>query len=353
MSRSVSRDLVAIVSVLVATVVRSWLDPVLGERSPYITYIVAILVSSWYGGLRPGLIAMVLGFLTAFYLFASPRGSFWVSGVDAQVATISYVVTGLVSLGLTEMMHAAEQRARAVTRELEVKQAALEQEIIERKTAQVECVILFRRIVSAQEQERQRISRELHDQCGQELTAMGLELKVLSDAIENGRDVAPRLDSLKRLLERISEDIHHLSLKLRPSVLDDIGLAVAVSNYLESWQKLTGVAVDYECSGWGETRIAEDVETALYRVLQEALTNVARHASAPVVSVVLSRSSSAIDLIIEDRGQGFDMANVRESGARLGLLGMRERMTAIGGSLEVESTKGEGTTVFARVPSAT
>lgn len=345
---NVARYAAAILAVVIGTVIRLWLDPLFGERSPYITYIIAIIVITWFSGLGPAIVTMICGFLSAFYFFASPRGSFQVSGVDAQVGTLWYIATGVFSITFTELTRSAERRANAVALELQEKQALLEREVRERRVAQEECTSLLRRIVSVQEEERKRISRDLHDQCGQDLTAMKLELKILAEAVKGTEEARERLGSIRRLIDRVSDEVHHLSLKLRPSILDDLGLMTAVENYLGSWKALTGVPVDFECRGWDERRVPDEIETALYRVLQEALTNVARHANADVVNVLLTRDADHIDLIIEDHGRGFSITPP-SAGPRLGLLGMRERMEAVGGRLEVESAEGLGTTVFARV----
>jgi two-component system sensor histidine kinase NreB len=346
----VTHSIAALVAVMLATLVRHWLDPLFGERSPYITYIIAIIVIAWSGGWRPALLTMVLGFLSAFYFFSSPRGSFQVSGIDAQVGTLWYIATGVFIIAFAEITRSAERRANAVALQLQEKQRLLEREVEERRIAQAECTSLLRRIVDVQEEERKRISRDLHDQCGQDLTAMNLELKVLEESLETGRGVPDRISSLRGLISRVSEDIHHMSLKLRPSVLDDLGLTTAVKNYLESWKSLTGVTVDFEHRGWDDRRAPNEIETALYRVLQEALTNVARHAQTEEVNVLLTRDPEHIDLIIEDRGRGFAATLASEAPQRLGLLGMAERLKAVGGQLEIETAEGQGTTVFARVP---
>lgn len=349
----VMRYLIALGCVFAASVVRIWLDPLFGEKFPYVTFVFATIFVAWHGGVGPAFLTMTLGFLSAFYFFASPRGSFQVQGIDGQVGALLYIVTSLSSILFTELMRAAEHRAKSAALELQNQRLRLESEVRERKTAQEAYVSLLRRIVSVQEQERRRISQELHDQCGQDLTALHLELKMLENSLKHGLDISDRILSFRHLLEQVTDEIHHLAVKLRPSTLDDLGLTMAVSNHLQTWMSLTGIVVDYECRGWSDARVREEVETAVYRVLQEALTNVARHAEAQSVNVVLSRDATSIGLIVEDQGRGFDFGN-GELGSHafqhLGLLGMRERMMAVGGSLEVESVVGSGTTIYARVP---
>ena len=128
---------------------------------------------------------------------------------------------------------------------------------------------------------------------------------------------------------------------------------MAVDGYLTSWNSRTGIPVDFECRGMERKRVPADVETALYRIVQEALTNIAKHADALRVSVILERSEAGVSVIIEDQGKGFDIGLLSPGarlGQHLGVLGMRERIEAVGGSLEIESILGTGTTVFARVP---
>ncbi len=353
---------IAIGSVAVATLLRQSLDPLFGEKFPYITFIFAIAGNAWYSGIGPSFASMVLGFLSAFYFFASPRGSFQVSGLDGQIGAVSYIITGGFIIFLFELTRSAERRALTNAERLKYQQTVLEKEILERKSAQSASTRLLRRLVSAQEDERRRISRELHDQCGQDLTALRLELKLLEQGLISGNEsdhkssVEKRLDSLRQLLDRVADEVHHLTLKLRPPTLDELGLPTAVMNFVEQWRALTGIKVDCELRGWEDFRINEEQETALYRVLQEALTNVARHAGATVVNVVLQYDVAGIAMIVEDNGCGFDAPdafNVEGPVQHLGLLGMRERMVAIGGTLEVESTIGRGSTVFARVPVST
>lgn len=344
---------VAVLSVIIATVVRIWLDPILGEGSPFVTYTFSIVFMAWYGGLGPSFLAMVLGFTAAAYFFVSPRGSVEMYGLESQTGAALYLVVGLSSIWFSELMHSAQRRANANATELLRKQTDLEHEVHERREAQRAHVNLLRRLVNVQEEERRRISRELHDQCGQELTALNLGLKYLEQAVANQPEAAARLQSLQQLVTGISQEVHHLALELRPAALDELGLCSAVSNHLQSWSGRTGIAVDFECGSLDATRLPSEVETAIYRTLQEALTNVARHTTSKRVSVILGCRDHEVLAIVEDEGPGFDLeSKTREAGAnqRLGLLGMRERIEAVGGRLEIESSPDSGTTIFTRVP---
>jgi signal transduction histidine kinase len=156
------------------------------------------------------------------------------------------------------------------------------------------------------------------------------------------------------LTELIGREIHDLALELRPTALDDLGLEAALQNYAEEWSERAGVEVDFHLVSQVQTRLPTPVETALYRVALEALANVHRHAHATRVSLVLQKSDEHVSVVIEDNGMGFDPDAPPPAGTvtRLGILGMRERLALVGGTLTVESSPGKGTTIIARVPLA-
>ena len=204
----------------------------------------------------------------------------------------------------------------------------------------------FRRVVEAQELERRRLARELHDETGQALTSILLGLKSLEDAL--GADEAhAAVADLRELVVATLQDVRRLAVELRPKVLDDFGLVPALERLAESFADQTEIDVRFE-TALGDERLAPEVETALYRIVQESLTNVVKHAQATVVSIVLARKGGAVALVIEDDGRGFDAGDTREGG--FGLEGMRERIGLLEGRLQVESRAGAGTTIVAEVP---
>lgn len=352
-SRFVMTYGLAIVSTVAAILARKTLDPIFGEQYPFITFMFAIILTAWYGGVGPAMVALVLGFMSAAYFFLNPRGSVEVYGVEPQIGMVLYVAVGISSIFFSESMHAANRRVRQSAADLLNKQKELEHEIDERRQAQAAHVDLLRRMVRVQEEERRRISRELHDQCGQEVTAMRLSLKSMEESMVTHAASDQHFENLRKLLDQLARDMHHIAIELRPPVLDDLGLQIAMESYVSSWNRRTGIAAGFACQGLSRKKIPEEVETALYRVLQEALTNVARHAGAKRVSVILEGTEQGIVEIIEDEGQGFDtstLSSAAELKQHLGVLGMRERIEAFGGSLEIESTIGTGTSVFARIP---
>jgi signal transduction histidine kinase len=248
-----------------------------------------------------------------------------------------------------------EVRVQQRTAELSESNQALQAEIVQRHRAEQAHREVLRRLAAAEETERGNISRELHDRLGQDLTALKLWLQVVRKQGARLPKLRESVEKLESLADRLMQDIHRLAWELRPSALDDFGLEMALRRYADEWAALSGVAVDFVGGGVTKRRLAREVETTLYRVAREALTNVFRHAGAKRVSVLLQRRADHVSLIVEDDGCGFDAAarlGAPASQGKLGLLGMQERATLAGGSVEIESSTGAGTTVFVRLPLA-
>jgi PAS domain S-box-containing protein len=208
---------------------------------------------------------------------------------------------------------------------------------------------LLLKLVTSQEDERRRISREIHDQLGQELVALNLGLKRLESEIPAGTPGRLRLQDLQESVARLGRQAHDLAFDLRPAALDDLGLKAAIEELIRRWSQRAGIPAGFHFASAGKERVTSDVESAVYRVIQEALTNVVKHSNATGVSVIVEHGESHLTALVEDDGQGFDPES-QESTSRLGLLGMDERLSLVGGSLQVESSKGAGTTVRARIP---
>jgi signal transduction histidine kinase len=292
-----------------------------------------------------------------------------------------------------------EARVRERTAELSDANQAMQLEIARRQQAEEAHQQVLRRLNVAEETERGRISRELHDRLGQDLTALKLGLQslqrqcpfiyamdrppgdeaghtgrmlrelsanlgreltaaelvspVLKEACPFGPTLLQGVSRLKQLTDGLMQDIHRLAWELHPRVLDDLGLDAALRRYTAEWSAISAVTVDFHSDGMETRRLPLDVETALYRVVQEALNNVLRHAKARRVSVLLECRADRVSLIVEDDGVGFDPHALSQNPGgegRLGLVGMHERVRLLGGALEVESTLEHGSTIFARIP---
>jgi two-component system, NarL family, sensor histidine kinase UhpB len=226
------------------------------------------------------------------------------------------------------------------------------------KRAEAERSHLLRRLASAQEEEQRRISRELHDQIGQTVTGLSLGLKALEQGLakgSNGTAATEQVRWLEQLAAQIGRDIHRTASDLRPTAIDDLGIFRAIEAYVAEWQERYGVRVDIQTFG-RDNSLPADVAAVLYRLVQEGLTNVLKHASASKVSIVLEKKSEGLALVLEDDGIGFDPENVARivSGAGrtsgLGLSGMKERVVLLGGTIAIESTPGKGSTIFVQIP---
>jgi signal transduction histidine kinase len=207
---------------------------------------------------------------------------------------------------------------------------------------------LLRKVISAQEDERKRIARELHDETSQGLAVLAMGIEAAQDALRGGK--TPRLDEVKAVAVRTLEDVHRLILDLRPSVLDDLGLLSAIRWYADRHLVTRGISVRYE---FGELRrLAPEIETALFRMCQEAMTNVARHAQATAVLIQVGVEGDEVVIDIEDDGKGFDprAAAEREGRRPWGLMGIGERAEILGGTARIDSAPGQGTRVAVRIP---
>ena len=211
---------------------------------------------------------------------------------------------------------------------------------------------LRRKLLYAQEEERRRIARELHDQMGQNLTALNVGLKSLLDR-QSRSGLDSQVQRLQELAKQTARDLHRVAVELRPAALDDLGLVKAIRAFTETWSTRYGIEVDFEAGQYQSAGISSEIETILYRIIQEALNNVAKHSGATHVAVVLRRTAKHVHAIIEDDGRGFDPHVPSESGngsGRLGLLGIQERLGMVGGSLKIESVPDSGATLIIRIP---
>jgi signal transduction histidine kinase len=204
-------------------------------------------------------------------------------------------------------------------------------------------------VIVAQEEERKRIARELHDDTSQSLTSLLVGMKALSDECDSPA-LRQRAEDLRGVAGRTLDEVHNLALQLRPSVLDDLGLPAALERYVHDCNRRYNLQIDLAVHGLDAQRLPPEVETALYRIAQESVTNIARHAQARTASILIERRNGSVQIIIEDDGRGFDPATAGKAERRLGLYGIRERAELLGGKLTIESAPGYGTSLFVKIP---
>jgi signal transduction histidine kinase len=248
----------------------------------------------------------------------------------------------------------ASEIARRMAVEQDLRKSERQSKLLLRHSSQLQEDLrrLSRRILSTQEEERKRISRELHDLVAQTLTSINVHLATLKlESAQHAGDLKRNITRTQKLVERSVDKVHRFARELRPAVLDDLGLVPALRSFIESFAKNAGVRVNMTACAKVET-LNNDRRTVLYRVAQEALTNVARHAQAGNVTVEIRELQGAMRMRIHDDGRSFDVERLLHSrkSRRMGLLGMRERVEMVGGKFAIESAPGKGTTVTARVP---
>jgi signal transduction histidine kinase len=329
---SVARYGLAVVATLIAFAItvaisREWPAPI------FLVFVLAVALSAWYGGRGPSVLATLLAIILAKFEFKDPVGSLRVEDLEDLVPfTVFLVVALVISLTIEALL-----RARAL--------AELRAAEIERMNEGLRHVLVSRRLLTAEETERRRIARVLHEDVGQLLTAVRLNLQRLTSADHGANDPVVR-DSIELIDETVTR-VRELSGELRPALLDDLGLGQAVEWYANRQAGRAGYAVVVD-QGLGEERLPEAVETAGFRIVQQALTNIARHAQAKTVQIELRRDPKSVELAVIDDGIGFDVGDARmraHAGESLGLVHMMELAYMAGGIIVITSAKGSGSKV--------
>ncbi len=262
-------------------------------------------------------------------------------------------VAGLFSLSKREVAYFTEEHVRLAEAMSSQASVAVENAVLfeQMQASTVRMKSLSRRLVEAQESERRNIARELHDEAGQALASLRIGLRLLEREVDEGGSVTRRVAELMKRTDAVIDGLRRLAADLRPASLDHLGLEAALRQYSRSAASKFGLEVRFKARGFTGKRLPAVVETALYRVVQEAMTNVVRHAGATRVDILAERRGDRVMVMVEDDGVGFEPGRVQR-GNHFGLLGMRERAEALGGTLAVESTPGAGSTVVVEVPSA-
>ena len=264
-------------------------------------------------------------------------------GVTAQLPAprLPAAHTGLAEYAAADMASAETRRQLFESRTL------LAAEIADRTQAETSRARLLRRLVAAQEDERRRLAQDLHDGLGQRLTA----LRLMLEALDGDRRAQPTgTASALEMLACITQDIDFIAWELRPAALDELGLARVLETYVKEWSRHAGLPAAFHARPGNLQRFAPEVEASVYRIAQEALNNVVKHARARSVNVLLELREENLALVVEDDGVGFQPTAKGET--MIGLTGMRERALAVGGSVELEPTPGGGTTVLACIPTS-
>ena len=312
---------------IAAALRREWAYPF------FSVFVLAVGLAAWYGGRGPSVVATALAIVLTKFELKDPVGSLRIQSIGELIPLVVFLVVALViSLTIEALL-----RARAL--------AELRAAEIERMNEGLRHVLVSRRLLTAEETERRRIARILHEDVGQLLTAVRLNLQRLTSTDGGGDDPVVR-DSIGLIDETLTR-VRELSGELRPAVLDDLGLGEAIEWYASRQAGRAGYSVVVDES-LGETRLPGPVETAAFRIVQQALTNIARHAQAKNVQIEMRRDPRSVEIVVVDDGIGFDVGEARmraNAGESLGLVHMIELAYMAGGILIITSATGSGTTV--------
>jgi len=341
MLRNVSIALASVAAGLLAAVALNSLLP------PTTVFLGGVVFAAWFGGLGSGLLAAVLCTLAFDYFFIEPFYRFTLSAARAPALLVFALCAAFVGW--------ASAKRRAAERSLKDARDATETQVRERtaelKHANEALEDLAGRLIHAQEEERSRIGRELHDHVSQRLGVLAIKIDQLrTGAAANQAEISTALDRLRQDTSEVTHDIHRLSHRLHSSMLDHLGLIPALHRLVNEFSERHDISIAFTHSP-SVSQMPSDVALCLFRIVEESLTNIVKHSGSPSARVDVSHKDDAIQLVIEDAGRGFDIKTV-DAKAGLGFVSMRERLRLVRGSLHIESTPLEGTRLEVSVPAS-
>jgi signal transduction histidine kinase len=349
--KGVIRYTVALLLMAVAVLVRWFLNPLLGETVPYVTLFPAVAFCAWYCGIGPSIVSTVLALAATTYWFIPPIRSFHV----LNKVEIFGIIAFSLSSGLIIFIAEAWRREMDA---LQVAQGELEQRVRERTSeldnANHSLRELTARLLQLQDEERRRFARELHDSVGQTLAALAMNIATAQSDIEKLSDTMRTLSDSTAMVQDMSKEIRTISHLLHPPLLDEAGLSSALRWFIQGFVERSGIEVDLDLADdFG--RLPREMETTIFRIVQECLTNIHRHSGSPIAKIRLVRAEKSVRVQIEDHGKGIPQdkrAEMISSGTvGVGIRGMRERIRQLGGSLEIESVDHDrGTMIVVRLP---
>ncbi len=343
------RYLCAILALLLASLISSALAPIAGDRAAYGVLLAALAFCAWYCGPGPSALVVALGIVQTFFGFIPRFHHFIPPTFGDQVSLTVFVLSSLLVIILGERRRQENATLIRVRGELERR--------VQERTADLDLVNgnlreLSARLMQLQDDERRRIARELHDSVGQLLAALAMNLSAVRNDVERLTETAAMLSDSETLVQDMSAEVRTISHLLHPPLLDEAGLLSALRWYVEGFSKRSRIKVDLDLpESFG--RLPREMETAIFRVVQECLTNIHRHSGSPVAKIKLRRHEHDIRVQIEDKGRGIPRDKQEEMTSSgkvgVGIRGMRERLRQLGGTLELESG-GSGTLVDVQLP---
>jgi signal transduction histidine kinase len=352
-SKVAARYIVAFCAAILAIAARWALNSVLGDYLPYATLYPAVAFAAWCCGVGPSTLLTIAGMLGVRYLFISPQFSLSIPDVPQTVGLLVFASGAAAIIAIGEFVRRDSATLHRAQGALEEK---VQQRTVELNSANYSLGELSARLLHLQDEERRRIARELHDSVGQTLAALSMNLAAVGADIERLAKTATTIADSTALVNDISSDIRTISYLLHPPLLDEAGLSSALTWYVKGFSERSKIDVDLRIpENFG--RLSRDLETAIFRVVQECLTNIHRHSGSSVARILIEHSDGHVRVEVEDKGKGIPSQKRAEiisspSGTPgVGIRGMRERLRQLGGTLEIHSSgEGKGTRISARLP---
>lgn len=352
-SNATARYITAFCVVALAIGARWALNPLMGDYLPYVTVYPAVAFAAWCCGVGPSILVIVCGVLGARYFFILPHHSFDVPSIPQLVGLLAFALGAALIIAVGDFVRRDSHRLRAAQGELE--------QMVTRRTSELAAANhnlgeLSARLLRLQDEERRRIARELHDSVGQTLAALSMNLAAVGADIERIAKTANTIADSTALVNDMSSDIRTISYLLHPPLLDEAGLSSALTWYVKGFAERSKIEVDLQIpEDFG--RLSRDLETAIFRVVQECLTNIHRHSGSAVAKILIEHTDGNVRVQVEDKGKGIPVqkrAEINSSATGIpgvGIRGMRERLRQLGGTLEIYSKgEGKGTVVTALLP---
>jgi signal transduction histidine kinase len=333
----------------IALFVRVLLTPVLDGYLPYATLFVAVAFSAWFCGLGPSLLSLAAATAGARYFLIQPTHSFALPDLPQTLGLLIFLLASGLLVTFGEIIRRDRAQMCLAQEKLE---ALARQQAIELGDAHRHVRDLTGHVLHLQDEERRRLARDLHDGVGQLLAALSMNLSSIGADLERLSKTATKVADSSTLVSDMIRDIRTISHLLHPPLLDEVGLRPALQVFIEGFAERSKISVDLDLpADFG--RLPRETETAVFRFVQECLTNVHRHSESSVAHVRLTRSDGAVEVEVRDQGKGIateKISQVAVTGSPgVGLRGMRERFSQLGGSLEINSD-GKGTAVVAKLP---
>ena len=345
-----ARYVIALFATLLALLIARSMKALPGASSQYLMALAGVAFSTWFCGTGPAIASLSLSLLTIDFWLIPPTSSLQTLHMADWVNLLVFLFGAIAIVTIGEANLREQERWRNAERELEEK---VQERTGELDRANQSLRRLTGRLLNLQDEERRRIARELHDNAGQALAALSMTLGAVTEDLGGLVKTAAMVADSASMVRQMSEDIRTMSYLLHPPLLDEMGLAPALKWYVEGFSERSKIAVDLECSNIG--RLPLEVETAIFRIVQECLINVHRHSGSPTAAIQVTREDSYVHLEVRDNGSGItpELRDQMEFGGTVGvgIRGMRERVSQLGGSLEIKSEgPGKGTRITVRLP---